>query len=207
MKIATIYHAVHNSPTDSIVFWVDPDVTFRENLPDNVIEWIQSKDVAYIPWYFGGISEQNRINGFETYNMSKTKDVQNALLSGTLAYVHIYVRYFISKLCFRIFSVAAEIWKVESGLFALTVNYKTIAFMSKALGLYRGGMLALAQECYGLSENCKRRRVHNNVFLNDVYVFSLLLHSDAHNDSFFNENLKHGNQNKTYSFTKLSNNF
>ena len=83
MKIAAIYHAVHNSPTDSIVFWVDPDVTFREDLPDNVIEWIQSKDVAYIPWYFGDISEKKRINGFEAYDTNKTKDVQNALLSGT----------------------------------------------------------------------------------------------------------------------------
>ena len=87
----------------------------------------------------------------------------------------------------------AEFWKIESGLFAITVNYKTLTFMTKALGLYRGGMLALAQECYQLSENCKKRRVHTNAFLNDIFVFSLLLHSDAYNDSFFDENLKHGN--------------
>ena len=64
--------------------------------------------------------------------------------------------------------------------------------MTKALGLYRGKMLKLAQECYQLSEYCKKKRVHNNLFLNDRHVFSLLLHSDLHQDSFFHEDLIHG---------------
>ena len=85
-----------------------------------------------------------------------------------------------------------ESWSVESGLFAITVNHKTLVFMSKLLGLYRGGMLELAQECYQLRDYCANKRVHINVFLNDIFAIALLLHSDAHNDSLFHEHLKHG---------------
>ena len=65
--------------------------------------------------------------------------------------------------------------------------------MQKAVELYRGGMMQLARACFARDPYCMDNfHVRGNVFLNDVFVFSLLAQADAHNDEFFHVNLKHG---------------
>jgi hypothetical protein len=86
----------------------------------------------------------------------------------------------------------SEWWCVESGLLALTVHGKTRRFTAKALDLYRGGLYFLAQACFKGAQFCRLERVKRNLFLNDIFVLSLLLHSDAHNDPLFYADLKHG---------------
>ena len=61
--------------------------------------------------------------------------------------------------------------------------------------LYRGGMLELARSCFAKEAYCMdNARVRGNVFLNDVFVFSLLVQADAHNDTFFQVGLKQGHE-------------
>lgn len=85
-------------------------------------------------------------------------------------------------------------WRVESGLFALTANDRSRKFMQKALSLYRGGMYVLAKRCFLQDPLCfKENRVKYHVFLNDIFVFAILLHADLHNDDrIFSIGLKHG---------------
>ena len=100
MKVVSMHHAVHNSPTDAIVFWLDADVSFREPLNSDVIEWIRSKDVTYIPF---SLTDRNnylmtparKANGFGSYDMRKTKHVQKARLAGKSIYkrIQVYVLY------------------------------------------------------------------------------------------------------------------
>ena len=85
-------------------------------------------------------------------------------------------------------------WRVETGLYALTANDRTRAFTKKALELYRGGMYQLAQRCFQKDPFCmKQDRIKYHVFLNDIFVYAILIHSDLHNDSsLFSVGLKHG---------------
>lgn len=100
-KVLSIYHAVQNSPNGFVVFWLDTDVTFRENLPEDVLVWIRNRDLVYIPFvinyhlFTGGIPS----NGFDLFDLQTSEGQSAALLS--------------------------EFWRIESGLFALTVNEKT----------------------------------------------------------------------------------
>ena len=65
--------------------------------------------------------------------------------------------------------------------------------------MYRGGMLELARSCFAKHSYCMdNARVRGNVFLNDVFVFSLLVQADAHNDTFFRFGLKQGDIMSTY---------
>jgi hypothetical protein len=87
-----------------------------------------------------------------------------------------------------------ERWRRETGLFAITVSERTRVFTQKALSLYRGGMYELAKRCYAFEDFClKQTRVKYNVFLNDIFVFGLLIHSDLVKDhSLFYVGLRHG---------------
>lgn len=157
MKVVSIYHAVHNSPDGSIVFWVDTDVSFRQELPVEVVDWIRKKDVTYIPLilFLRTMARGMPSNGFDNFDLSTEKGQKEALLQ--------------------------EWWHIESGLFAVTVSAKTKVFTDKAVWMYRGGMLDIARQCFARMPFCTdNERVRGNVYLNDIYVFTFLLQADAH---------------------------
>lgn len=168
MKVLSIYHAVISSPIGSLVLWVDTDVTFRENLPRHLIDWILKRDVVYIPFVTNSL--------FMSHNMPENSfDLFNNSVSGQLQ------------------ALQAEWWRIDSGLFAVTVSKKTIKFVTMAVDLYRGGMYELAKRCFDKDPYCiNNERIKGNVFLNDVFVFSMLLQGDAHKDEAFHLDLKHG---------------
>lgn len=85
-------------------------------------------------------------------------------------------------------------WRVESGLFAVTANERSRAFMQKAVSMYRGGMYLLAKKCFSNDPLCiGENRVKYHVFLNDIFVFAILLHADLYQDDrIFHVSLKHG---------------
>lgn len=159
-KVAAINHAVHSSKHDSLVMWVDTDVSFRKQLPASVINWLKDRDISYIPMYLGPTEN------WDNYNVEKEADLKKLMLQ--------------------------EWWIIESGLVAFSVNERSKAFVSKAVEMYRGGMYFLAKACFNNAPFCKLERVRKNVFLNDIFVFSLLLQSDCHQDQFFYVGLKHG---------------
>ena len=103
---------------------------------------------------------------WESYNVEKNADLQKLMLQ--------------------------EWWIIESGLVVFTVNERSKALVSKAVEMYRGGMYFLAKACFNNAPFCKLERVRKNIYLNDIFVFSLLLQSDCHQDQFFNVGLKHG---------------
>ena len=69
-------------------------------------------------------------------------------------------------------------WRVESGLMSFAPNGRSLALAAAAVELYEGGMERIASRCAA----AKRRKqpcpayVTNNLYLNDVYVWALLLH-------------------------------
>ena len=168
-KAASIYHAIHSTRVEgSLVFWLDTDVTIRDPLPTHAIDWLRKRDVTYVPFYVYP-SNFNRWLEFNLNKISEEKRLMNQ-----------------------------EWWRIESGVVAFSVNERTRAFAKKAIDLYRGGMYWLAKACFNKFDHqeeakfCKKLRVKNNLYLNDVFVFSLLLHSDIHKDSLFHVNLTHG---------------
>ena len=161
MKVLSMYHAVLNSRDNSIAIWLDTDVSFREQMPTDVVEWIRERDVVYCPFvgYEAGAMPQN---AFDYLDLNSDEGQRQALLG--------------------------EFWSIESGVFALTVNSKTLALMEKVMWMYRSGMRDLARGCLAGLAFCKRERV-----LHDVSVLNLLLQADAHEDSdIFSVGLKHG---------------
>lgn len=162
LKVASINHAVHAAVENTVVFWVDTDVTFREIFPDFVQNWLAARDVTYIPFFLG-----------------KRQNFDHTRLAGQSS---------------RTILKSDERWRLETGLFALTSNERTKLFTAKALSMYRGGMYHLAQACFRNADFCiKQTRVKYHVFLNDIFVFALLIHSDLHEDSsIFNVHLRHG---------------
>ena len=163
-KVAAINHAVQSSGNGTIVFWVDTDVTFREPLPRDVVSWLHDRDVTYVPFH---------LNARMHFNLSVVGDVESEA---------------------DLLMIRHDRWRVESGTMAITVNSRTQEFTSRALKLYRGDMLKLAQRCFADDPWCLNNVwVSQNVFLNDIFVFALLLQSDLNQDrSFFHVGLKQG---------------
>ena len=101
MKVVSLYHAVHNSPNGHVVFWVDTDVSFREPLPNFVLDWISKRDVVYIPFIKMSpiLSGNVPSNGFDYFDLNTSEGQMRALVQ--------------------------NFWRIETGLFSVTVNNKT----------------------------------------------------------------------------------
>ena len=52
--------------------------------------------------------------------------------------------------------------------------------------------MALVQGCWNRAPECMPLRYRGNVWLNDIFVFGMLLKADAHGDSFFHVELRLG---------------
>lgn len=163
LKVAAIQHGVKSAREGQVVMWLDTDVSFREEIPTTVIDWLRSRDVTYIPMYF----QDHFRNPFDSYDFSKPSEQTRALQE--------------------------QYWKVESGIVAFSVNNKTRALTDRALGMYRGGLYELAQKCFQRDPMCtSTERVGANVYTNDVFVWALVLMADIHKDELFHVGLNHG---------------
>ena len=76
---------------------------------------------------------------------------------------------------------------VESGVMAFTVSERSRALAAAAMELYAGGMLSLKRSCSaaGWKGACSPVWLQGNTFLNDVYVWTILLHALLHNSTVF----------------------
>ena len=73
-----------------------------------------------------------------------------------------------------------ETWRVDSGVMAFGGGDNAIGFVSSALDMYEGGLLRLWRRCEALSTSAPCPGwLTRNLFMNDVYVWSLLLHAAA----------------------------
>lgn len=73
-------------------------------------------------------------------------------------------------------------FKIETGVFLISVNPNTRRFLNRALMWYNGPMLALAEACLVSAESssqCSVNWIRNNIGLNDVFVLNLLMHQDG----------------------------
>ena len=162
LKVAAIDHAVRHAKEGTLVMWVDTDTTIRRMIPPDVFSWLMARDITYIPLYL----EQHLVNPFKNFDFSTKENQLKAL--------------------------QYEWWRVESGTLALNPNNRTRELTRRALGMYRGGLYELAQQCFNGSTYCRKERIGANCYGNDVFVWSLLLHADSYKDEYFHVDLKHG---------------
>ena len=82
-------------------------------------------------------------------------------------------------------------WLIESGVMAFTVNARSRALAAAALQLYEGGMLNLREVCARKlpPADCGEPWLETNLFLNDVYVWTLLAHGLHHNSSLLRKHI------------------
>ena len=168
MKVSAIQHAIHSSPENTIVFWVDTDVSFREPMPAPVLQWLSERDITYIPFQL----KVDDLIPDDSYLADKKFDPTRE--SDLRKYLHY------------------EYWTLETGLFTFLVNSKTKAFIDSVVNLYRGGMYNNCLKCYRGESTCRQPRHRLNLFLNDIFAFNLLVQSDIHGDNFFHVGLRHG---------------
>ena len=81
--------------------------------------------------------------------------------------------------------VADGQWRIESGIFVLHVSHVTRIFVAVATDYYRFRMHWLVRHC--LQEGVRKRKcsydwLAHNTYLNDIFVYSLLLHADLSGD-------------------------
>jgi len=78
--------------------------------------------------------------------------------------------------------IESPYWRIESGIIALVANDATKLFLEEAKQWYMGGLLEKAKLCEASSKvgDCKQIWFQRNVFLNDIFAFSLLLHKNKH---------------------------
>mmetsp|Transcript_26525 Transcript_26525/g.64086 ORF Transcript_26525/g.64086 Transcript_26525/m.64086 type:complete len:584 (-) Transcript_26525:310-2061(-) len=101
--------------------------------------------------------------------------------------------YLVEVLCRRDLANASDVdglpgwckdFKIETGVFVVSVSPRTRRFLRRALMWYDGPMLALAQACLGPAaprpEECQVNWIRNNIGLNDVFVLNLLMHQEGH---------------------------
>ena len=75
-------------------------------------------------------------------------------------------------------------WRLDSGLMAFRVGANSLGFISAALDLYEGGLLRLWRRCKRRTgERACPTWLTRNLYMNDVYVWALLLHASAHTAS------------------------
>ena len=74
-------------------------------------------------------------------------------------------------------------WRLESGVVAFRVGAGALKLLSRAIDLYTGGLLRLARRClsgrHAAEPPCTAPWLRRNVYLDDIFLFSLVLH-EAH---------------------------
>ena len=143
-------------PRCSLVVWADTDVEFKRPLDAAFVAWASQHEFAYTP--LPG-------NGYHKRQWSQP-DRAFALDKAYATHDH---------------------WIIESGFMTFVPNQCTRRLASAAVELYEGGLLALAAHCGLVDGDSHLRfpfrdrgshacplRVARNLFINDVFVWSLL---------------------------------
>mmetsp|Transcript_1326 Transcript_1326/g.4135 ORF Transcript_1326/g.4135 Transcript_1326/m.4135 type:complete len:461 (+) Transcript_1326:197-1579(+) len=148
-KLASIYYAINVLPEESIVLWLDSDVTFEREVDHELRKYVQSNDISYIPVYHK--KKQPGLN-----------------------FAHI------PELSFK-----SGDWWVETGVFSVKVSIVTRLFFQRILELYSGDLERIARSCVYDTESdcrkiCSRKEVYKNLYMNDIFLISLLMHSAIH---------------------------
>ena len=50
-KVVSIFYTLEKAPHDSLIIWLDSDVTREARPSESVISWLLTRDVSYIPFY------------------------------------------------------------------------------------------------------------------------------------------------------------
>ena len=156
-KVAAMAYALRRARRDTAVIWADADVELLRPPDAAFLRFVAARDVSYVP--------------FVQKKQDRSAELRDAR------------------------------WRVDSGVMAFRAGDAAIGLVTSALGLYGGGMLRLSRRCRtpvtGAGRSILLRRIAlqeeaawgrdcprwltANLFLNDVYVWALLLHAAAAN--------------------------
>jgi len=142
-KILSIIYTLEMVPDGPVIIWLDSDVTREARLTENVISWLSSRDLSYIPFY---------------HRRSQTSQTRNAAWMQTLE----------------------QDWRLETGVLATRSGPLSRLFFERILELYLGDLESLARICAQREDDdckCSSPAVKGNVYMNDIYVMSLLVHA------------------------------
>ena len=154
-KCAAIAHALRRvGPGCSLLVWADTDVEFKRPLDAAFVAWASQHEFAYTPLPGNGFHKRQ----WNQPDRALPRDPD-------------YPRH--------------DHWIIESGFMSFVPNRCTRALASAAVELYEGGLLALAAHCGMIDGDSRLRipfrgnracplRVARNLFINDVFVWSLL---------------------------------
>ena len=80
-------------------------------------------------------------------------------------------------------------WRVESGVIAFTANARSRALAEAAMQVYDGALLSIITRCASKRPHseCAEPWLARNLFMNDVYVWALLLHGSHRNSSLLRD--------------------
>lgn len=145
-KMLAVWHMLSLVTDGTLVIWLDSDVTIESELSDDAKVWLMEQDLAYIPTYHARNQANQRV----------TADWYKVLKSD---------------------------WFVETGIISVTKSFRTELFFKRIIELYLGGLQEIAELCISESRNdtmarqscaCSSPAVYQNLFMNDIFVFTLL---------------------------------
>ena len=148
-KMLAVWHMLGMVADGTLLIWLDSDVTIENKLSEEVVAWLKKRDITYIPTYHAHKQSQQRM----------TADWYSKLRSD---------------------------WFVETGIFSVTKSAKSLTFFKRIVELYLGDLQQIAEMCVSdsvydksLKHRCKcsSPAVYTNLYMNDIFVFSLLTHA------------------------------
>ena len=166
-KVVAIYDALQRMRIDSLLLWLDFDVSFKSSDLDPSFSFMQRFDVTYLPFRFGNARWSHKLHDRPTVGLSRL--------------------------------IEDHTWIVDTGILALRVSPATRSFVQKLLNFYDVDAAILARTCLcnptlrffantsiHLSSQafmdvefpCKKIWFQENLYLDDLYVWSLFLHWD-----------------------------
>ena len=155
--VALAMHGGSSVAADTrVVLWVDADVQFLKAPDARFLAFAERHDVSYIPF----VSRRELAPTSHQRLRGEKPSVVHELLH--------------------------EGWRLDSGLMAFPTRANGLGLISAALDLYKGGLLRMWRKCRQLSQ-LKENGLQEcpswltrNLYMNDVYVWALLLHAAAH---------------------------
>ena len=166
-KVVAIYDALQRMSLNSQLLWLDFDVSFKSSDLEFSFSFMQRFDVTYLPFRFGNAAWTNKLGDNPRVGLSRLKEDHT--------------------------------WIVDTGILALRVSPATRSFVQKLLNFYDFDAAILARTCLcnpslrffanssvNLSSQafmdveypCKKSWFQENLYLDDLYVWSLFLHWD-----------------------------
>ena len=123
-----------------------------------------------------------------TFESAVDQNLRSYVQSNDISYIPVYHRNSQPGLNFaRVPESSFKLgdWWVETGIFGVKVSNITRLFLRRICELYSGDLEKIAKLCLNGSEShchkiCGRKEVYKNLYMNDIFVISLLMHSAIH---------------------------